>query len=100
MKDACAKLMIFITPNTINRPAEDDEEDRGASDNVEGERDHAGEPDLAGAEEGSTLLPAAGLRRQDFRFGHCGHGSTLGKLLMTFTEPSACTWPRYMVNGA
>src|ERR1700686_5044042 len=22
MKDACAKLMIFITPNTINRPAE------------------------------------------------------------------------------
>ena len=39
----------------------DDEEDRGGGDNVEHERDHAGEPDRAEAEEGNPLLPPPAL---------------------------------------
>ncbi len=90
--------MIFITPKTISRPAETMKSiaavvmtSSASVSMLATGRDERGE---------GRLLPARRPSPYDFRFGHCAPGSTSGKLWMTFTLPSACTWPRYIVNGA
>src|SRR5207237_6268087 len=48
----------------------------------------------------AEMLRLAGIIDDQDLPGHCAPGSTFLKLWMTFTLPSAWTWPRYMVSGA